>query len=119
MGCGFNTERKVEMTERKFEYGPIFSGVYTALLPLAALVALIWPEWILAYLGLLLFLGFGLRPLLEWSGLLERYSDMEATLEESMHRKYVDKKRRQIERTERDKKYKYSHHRDPRLPPNW
>ncbi|EEB80558.1 hypothetical protein GPB2148_3377 [marine gamma proteobacterium HTCC2148] len=107
------------MPERKFEYGPIAGGVYSALISLTFLVAILWPSWLLAYVSGLLFLGLGLRPLLEWSGLLDRYSDMEATLEERFHRKHVNKRRLQIERKERDKKYKHSHYRDPRLPHNW
>ncbi|MEP5568028.1 MAG: hypothetical protein ABJN62_09360 [Halioglobus sp.] len=107
------------MPERKFEYHPIATGTYTAMVSLTCLVAIIWPSWLIPYVGGLFFLGFGLRPVLGWSGLLDRYSDMEASLEERVHRKHVDKRRLQIERKERDKKYKHSHHRDLRLPPNW
>lgn len=107
------------MLEKQFEYGPVASGVFTALLWLTMLVGILWSEWLVAYVGFLIFLGLGLRPLLQVTGLVDRYSDLEATLEEFIHRKHVNKRRQQIAMKERDKKYKYSHYRDPKLPPKW
>ena len=107
------------MTEKQFEYGPVARGVYIAGIYFALLIGWVAPGWLFHYAALLIFLGLGLRPLLEWTGLAQRFQHATAELEERWHRKREAKRRMQIARRERDKKYKYCHHRDPRLPPNW
>ncbi|TDG13390.1 hypothetical protein E2F43_07560 [Seongchinamella unica] len=107
------------MAEKQFEYGPVARGVYMALLYFVFLVGWLAPGWLFPYAAFLIFLGLGLRPLLEWTGLAQRCQDMTATIGDWRYRKRNRQRRMEIARRERDRKYRYSHYRDPRLPPNW
>jgi len=55
--------------EKQFEYSTLVSGSYLGMLCLIPLILLIGINIFLVYCGLMLFLGFGLRPLLEKTGL--------------------------------------------------
>ncbi len=57
------------MQEKQFEYSTLVSGSYLGMLCLIPLILLIGINIFLVYCGLMLFLGFGLRPLLEKTGL--------------------------------------------------
>lgn len=107
------------MAEKQFEYGPLARGAYLALIYFALLVGWVAPGWLFHYAAFLMFLGLGLRPLLEWTGLAQRFQSTMADIEERWHRKREFRRRLEIDRRERDKKYRCSHYRDPRLPPNW
>lgn len=105
--------------DKSFEYGPLSRGVYIALLWFIPLFLWHYPQWLWHYVTLLTFLGLGLRPLLEWTGLAGGFGDRMARLDARLHRRSLEKRRLQLERRERDKQYRYRHRRDPRLPPNW
>ncbi len=107
------------MREKSFEYGPLARGFYIALLWFIPLLVWHYPQWLWHYVALLIFLGFCLRPLLEWSGLALWVGDRLAALDTRLHRRRETRRRLLIERRERDKKYRHSHRKDPRLPPNW
>jgi hypothetical protein len=107
------------MREKSFEYGPLSRGFYIALLWFIPLIVWHFPQWLWHYVGLLIFLGLLLRPLLEWSGCAVWLADSIERLDERLHRRSRDRHRRLIARRERDKKYRHTHRRDPRLPPNW
>ena len=57
------------MREKQFEYSTLVSGSHRGMLCLIPLILLIGINIFLVYCGLMLFLGFGLRPLLEKTGL--------------------------------------------------
>lgn len=59
------------MRERKLEFGPISRGIYLALISVAAVVSIYFPEVFFYYVLALVFLGLGLRPLLERTGLYD------------------------------------------------
>ena len=107
------------MAEKQFEYGPLPRGIYTGLLCTSFLVAWVIPQWLGYYLLFLLFLGLGLRPLLERTGLARKWQEMFADADDRLHSKREHKRRLEIERRERDKKYRYTHYRDPKLPRRW
>jgi hypothetical protein len=107
------------MSHRKFEYGPLAVGIFMALVAVIAPVGMYFPEWQLYYLLFLFFLGFGLRPVLEVTGLLAVCESVLESLRERWNRKFVEQKRRQVDRKVRDEKYRKSRYRDPRLPKNW
>ncbi len=107
------------MAGKQFEYGPVARGIYIALISGVFLVAWVVPGWLVYYIGFLLFLGLGLRPLLERSGVAHHFFEVVADVDDRLHRKRELKRRAQIERQQRDKKYKHSHYRDPKLPPRW
>lgn len=107
------------MAEKQFEYGPVARGIYMALLYFAFLIGWVAPGWLYHYAALMIFLGLGLRPVLEWTGLAQRFQSIAAEFDDWRHRKRDSKRRLEVARRERDKRYRYSHYRDPGLPPNW
>lgn len=107
------------MTGHKFEYGPLSRGIYIALLWLMVLTATIFPELLLWHILLVLFLGLGLRPLLEKSGLYDLYTHVTVSIAERWNRKFVETRRQEIERKRRRKMYRRFGNDDPRLPKNW
>lgn len=107
------------MREPQFEYGLLAKGIFHALIALAPVVFFIWPQWLLWYAALLIFLVVGLRPLLERTGLYELFHFLVRSTDEQLHKKEMEQRVREIDRKERDKKYKHTHRRDPKLPKNW
>lgn len=107
------------MAEHKFEYGPFARGVYIALIWFVILTAIVFPELLHWHLLLVFFLGLGLRPLLEKTGLYELYAHVTASFAEKRDRKFVEKRRREIERKRQRKMYRRFGNDDPRLPKNW
>ncbi|NGX17704.1 hypothetical protein [Wenzhouxiangella sp. XN24] len=107
------------MSEHKFEYGPVARGTYMALVWLVILTAIVFPELLLWHLLLILFLGLGLRPLLEKTGLYDLYAHVTVSIAERLDRKFVEERRREIERNRRRKMYRRFGKDDPRLPKNW
>jgi hypothetical protein len=86
---------------------------------LVLLLGWLAPGWLIYYLPLLLFLGLGLRPLLEITGAYELFSRLQDRIEETRWKKITEERRLEVERKARDKKYKSQRQKDPRLPPNW
>jgi hypothetical protein len=107
------------MHEKQFEYGALARGFYLALWPLALVIALYFPQWIIAYVAGLLLLGLGLRPLLEHTGACSLYVSLAQAAVDRKDRRLLAHKQAQAERKARDEKYRKSHYRDPRLPKNW
>jgi len=89
------------MKSNKFEYGPLSSGVFKALLWLTALVGFTMPNILIYYIPFLLFLGFGLRPLLEKTGLYLYLPSLFDEMEEKRYSKLAQQRSEEI-----DKKYK-------------
>ena len=103
----------------QFEYGPLARGSYIALICLLPLTAVGWEEWLAWHALLVLFLGIGLRPLLEWTGLYTIYARLAASWQERAHRGFTEQRRREIERKQRRARYKRFGPEDPRLPKKW
>ena len=111
----------MRMREQDFQYGPVARGLYIAMIGLLPLVGILAPGRFMAYAGLLLFLGFGLRPLLEVTGLYRLLIATGLAVQERMDRKFLAQRRREIDRRLRDERYRQSRarDRDPRLPKRW
>ncbi len=107
------------MNQSKFEWGPLARGTYLAMICLMMLLGWVAPTWLIYYVPLLIFLGLGLRPLLEKTGLYDLFSRFLIKIEDARWRKPTEDRRREIERKLRDEKYKYRRRNDPKLPPNW
>lgn len=103
----------------EFEYGPFTRGAFIALICLTPLFAILAPAYLIHYFLFLVFLGFGLRPVLVRTGLYAAWQAFEMTVEKKWNRKFLEKRRMEIERKQRDEKYRKSRYRDPRLPKNW
>jgi hypothetical protein len=107
------------MRGHRFEYGPLARGIFMALMWLTPLVAFVAWEFLLWYLLMLVFLGLGLRPLLEKTGIHALYETVSVAIEERLYRGFTEKRRKEIERAARRKRYKRFGPEDPRLPKNW
>lgn len=107
------------MSSKKFKYGPLAIGIYTALLTLLVVVMVGFPNLFIYYILLLLFLGIGLRPLIVKTGLYAFYQTLITTLVEKLSKKYLQKRRKEIDRKRRDQKYRNKRNKDPQLPKNW
>lgn len=107
------------MKEHKFSYGPVWKGVYIGLISLSVVVFAYWYQYIGYYLLFLLYLGLGLRPTIEYLGLVELFNVSENYLDEKINGQYYKKKKMELERKVRDEKYRKSRLKDPRLPKNW
>ena len=107
------------MTGNRFEYGPLARGIFIALVWMSPVVAVVSWEWLGWHLLLLVFLGIGLRPLLEKTGIHALYQYVAAALEERIYRRFTEQRRKEVERAARRKRYKRFGREDPRLPKNW
>ena len=77
----------MQRPERPFEYGPIARGTYHALLALMLVVPIAYPGYTAHYFWLLVFLGLGLRPVLEVTGLWRLFDRLESAFSPSFHRR--------------------------------
>ena len=108
------------MKEKKFEYGPLARGIYRGMISVTLLMPLaIGPINTLIYAGFLLFLGVGLRPLLERTGLHDAISYSRLIIHDKANQGFVEKRRAEVARKVRDEKYRNRRFKDPKLPPNW
>jgi hypothetical protein len=107
------------MPGHQFEYGPVLKGTFLGISSIAVVVGLYFPDLFYYYILVLLFLGLGLRPLLEKTGLYENYCGMLFMLQEKLDKKWVAKRRAELDRKARDERLRHSRVKDPRLPRNW
>ncbi len=107
------------MYDSDFRWGPLATGIYRAMLWLTVLIGWTYPQYVFHYAALLVFLGLGLKPLLIKTGLQQLLSDYAERGREYRWKGETTRRRAEIERKERDKKYKQSRIRDSRLPKNW
>ena len=105
--------------EPEFRFGPLSKGAFIAMMCITPVVPLLNRDWFLPYLLILVFLGFALRPVLVRTGLYELWNRCESGFYERWDRKFLHKRRMDIERKARDEKLRKSRYRDPRLPKNW
>lgn len=64
------------MREPKFEWGPLPRGIYIGMLWFTLVIGLRFTNLLVYYIPLLVFLGIGLRPFLEVTGLYDFFSSM-------------------------------------------
>lgn len=107
------------LSKEDFRWGPIARGFYTGLIWAIAVIALIFPGWLVYYLLMMLFLGFALRPLLVGSGLYKIFGNIEERFGAWRWRKKTAQVRQEIARKQRDAPYRNKRVKDPRLPKNW
>lgn len=111
--------RDKTLSPPQFTWGPLARGAFIALLWFIPFVAWHYPDQLTRYFLFLIFLGFGLRPLLEMTGLYAAFTGLANHLGDARWRKVEARRRAQVLRQERDKRYRYSRLKDPRLPKNW
>jgi hypothetical protein len=102
-----------------FQYGPLARGLFIALCWLSVLLGFTAPNLIPWHLGLLLFLGLGLKPLLLRTGLHRGWLHLVAEFEARRHAVADRRKARRVERKRRDDRLRKARSRSPDLPPRW
>ncbi len=107
------------MQEKQFEYSTLASGSYRGMLWLFPLMPLIGIDVFLVYCGLMLFLGIGLRPLLEKTGLYRQVSHYLLVAQQKSSAKFMEKRAAKIDRKRRDDKHRRRRVKHPGLPKNW
>lgn len=107
------------MREREFEFGPLVKGSYGGLMAIFPVVLVGWPDFFWWYVFLMLFLGLGLRVLIEKTGIYRIWGVTKMSLDDKFHKRLIEKRQLDIDRKSRDDKYRKSRVKDPRLPKNW
>jgi hypothetical protein len=102
-----------------FEYGPAARGIFVALLWFTLLLAWVAPNLLPWHVGLLLFLGLGLKPLLRHTGAHRGWHHLLVRLEELRYAKSDADNIRRIERKRRDDKLRAARKLPSELPPRW
>lgn len=103
-----------------FEFGPLSRGIFHALLAVALVIPLYFPEYTAHYFFLLLFLGLGLKPLLQATGLNVYWARIEAPFRKRWSERELEAHRRSVEQRVRQDALKKRRHRgDTKLPRNW
>ena len=105
--------------EEDFTFGPVVQGVYRAMLSTAAIVSFISPALALWWIGLLLFLGVGLKPFLKRTGLRRIWLSLMADVQRKRHAPHHAEAARRVERRRRDEKLRKARLRNPELPKRW
>ena len=107
------------MREKQFEYSTLAKGSYRGMMWLIILMPLLGFDVLLAYCALLLFLGVGLRPLLEKTGLYRLVTHYLLVVQEKSSARFVARRVAEIERKQRDDKHRRRRLKHPDLPKNW
>ncbi len=107
------------MAEHQFEYGPLTKGIYFGFIATTLLVVLFATSWAIYYILFLLFLGLGLRPLLESTGLYRNFSALTDMAHDRVYRKRYEKRRQEVDREKHNERYRKARTRDPSLPKHW
>ncbi len=89
------------------------------MLALVRVIPLYFPDYALHYMGFVAFLGVGLRPILELTGLYTLLSSLLVVVSNKHYKKFEEGRRREIDRKLRDAKYRGVRRKDPKLPKNW
>ena len=87
----------MQRREKQFEFGPVSQGIYRAMLWAGLLIPLYFPAWTAHYLVLLIFLGIGLRPVLEYTGLWVWWDRLESPFARHWSDRELERHRRQID----------------------
>src|SRR5262249_10249190 len=102
-----------------FQWGIIARAIYAALLWLTVLLAYVSPALLPWHLGLLLFLGLGLKPLLLRTGLWLGWMSFLVKVEEVRYAEFNAEAGRRVDRKRRDDKFRNARRLSRDLPPNW
>ena len=113
------SEEFPKIRRKQFEYGTVATGIYRGLLWVALVIPLYSVEWFMWYLAIMAFLGLGLRPLLERTGLYHWAVHWRVVTENRINRDFDERHVQQVERKMRDDRYRKRRNKHPDLPKNW
>lgn len=100
------------MANHDFQWGPLARGLYIAMLWLTLLVGWHFGHLLYYYVGLLIFLGLCLKPLLLATGLADRLGEISNRFSEGRWAGITRRRRAEVARKERDKRLRHRHRRD-------
>jgi hypothetical protein len=102
-----------------FEYGLIARTIFIVLCWLTVLIGFTAPILLPWHIGLLLFLAFGLKPLLLKTGLYHGWLRFLVRSEKVRYAKFDAEAAERVERRRRDDKLRKARKQSSDLPPNW
>ena len=112
-------QRLVLTVMDNFEYGVVARGIFISLLWLTVLIGFTAPFMLPWHIGLLLFLGLGLKPVLLKTGLYSGWLRFLVHSEKMRYEKFDAGVAQSVERKRRDDKLRKARKRSEELPPNW
>ncbi len=107
------------MKEAQFYWGTFARACYIAAWWFCLLFGFTNPAVLFYYIPFLIFLGVGLRPLLEATGLYYLFQSVLLKRDDANWEKRNSERRAQIKSAVRSKALKQQRAKDPRLPKNW
>ena len=107
------------MSEAKFTWGPFARGLYASLMWMTLLVAFFDTSFLYYYIPALVFLGLGLRPLLEKTGMADIALARSQVRHEKRWQKIKQQRAQQLRRDQHAQKQKRKRSKDSELPKNW
>lgn len=113
------SDKPLKVRHKQFEYSPLVQGVYRGLACAAVPLPLLGIEVFLAYMAVLLFLGLGLRPLLERTGLYRALGHFLVVFEGKTSKRFLEKRAAEIDRKARDDRHRRRRLKHPDLPKHW
>ena len=105
--------------DEDFQYGLVSRSIFVGLCWLSPLLGFTAPHLLPWLLGLLLFLGLVLKPLLIKTGLRRAWLAWRADAQKRRHASHHEEAARRVERKRRDDRFRKARQRDPNLPPGW
>ena len=105
--------------KRQFKYGPLAWGLMVASISITPIINILFPDFLGLYLIILLAVIFGLRPLLEKTGLYRYFSHFLVIADDKIHRKFEEKRAREVWQKRRDDSQRKRRRKHPDLPKNW
>ncbi len=119
-GLEVRLDRKATiMNDEILTWGPIARAIYVALLWTTALVAYFASSLLFYYLLFLVFLGLGLRPLLEKTGVADVWNARSHARREKRWQEVRQKNALEVRRARHAERHKRRRTRDPELPKHW
>jgi|TARA_B100000315_G_C14529467_1_gene565438 hypothetical protein len=107
------------MTAKQFEYGLMATAIYRGLLWCILITPMLGPDIFVGYVLLMLFLGLGLRPLLEKTSLYRVAIHLQIVTLEKTSQGFMDKRKAKIVSRQRDESYRKRRGKHPDLPKDW
>ena len=107
------------MNDEILSWGPVARAIYLALLWMTVLFAYLDSSLLFYYVLFLVFLGIGLLPLLEKTGLADVLNARSHARHEKRWKEVRQKKALEVRRARHAERHKRRRTRDPELPKHW
>jgi len=105
--------------EQQFEWGPLARGVYWAMIASWPLVCFLYTQYAGYYILLIIFCGFGLRRLIEVTGVYVYLNNKLGLIQEKHWQGVTEKRRREVDAKAEIKRINNSYEERSKLPKNW